>query len=320
MLAWPPALVVAWLIVARRRLSPLAVGAFLVVVFAAVVQLTNVFDMIASRNQGPSGGLLGEAWRGVVHRNLMIDRRWVSPLLLPMVVVWLVGGLRRRYVAVMLASVAPLVLVAAPFFAVTQSSSDAVRYQGALLGLVTGLAVAGVWRLPFAAQSGSVGVTILRTALLATLVLLPPASWRPPADPVTLEHQLVVDAAGRMEPETLVILPKGRFDQGRIIPDFPDFVLPEGSLVVFEGDPRIERHTGRRLAYLGLACISWNESDAADSSALRPECRALQSRAQPWAVRTLRNEDLPRSRDGAIWTFHRLTTGVAFGFFVLEPG
>jgi hypothetical protein len=248
-----------------------------------------------------------------VHRNLMIDPRWVSPLLLPMVVLWLAAGLRRGHVAVMLASAAPLALVAAPFFAVTQSSSDAVRYQGALLGLVTGLAVAGLWRLPLAGRLGA----IVRAALLATLVLLPPASQRPPTDPVAFEHELVVDAVGRMEPGTLVILPKGRFDQGRIIPDFPDFLLPGGSRVVFEGDPRIERQTGRRLAYLGLACISWNDSDAVDLSGLRPECRTLQHGAQPWVVRTLRSEDLPRSRDGAIWTFHRLATGVPFGFFAL---
>src|SRR6185295_9813974 len=143
-------------------------------------------------------------------------------------------------------------------------------------------------------------MTILRAALLATLVLLPPASWRPPTDPVALEHQLVVDAVGRLEPGAVVILPKGRFDEGRIIPDFPDFLLPASSRVLFEGDPRIEAHSGQRLVYLGLACISWNDNDGGDSSEMRPECRALRSRAQPWAVRTLRSEDLPRSRDGAV--------------------
>jgi hypothetical protein len=122
-----------------------------------------------------------------------------------------------------------------------------------------------------------------------------------------------------MDPGTLVILPKGRFDQGRIIPDFPDFLLPENSRVVFEGDPRIEAHAVQRLVYLGLACISWNDSDGAGLSDVRPECRALRNQAQPWAVRTLRSEDLPRSRDGGIWTFHRLATGVPFGFFALEP-
>jgi hypothetical protein len=182
------------------------------------------------------------------------------------------------------------------------------------------LAVAGLWSLPFAAQLGTLAVTILRTALLATLVLLPTASQRPPMDPVALEHQLVAGAVGRMEPGTLVILPEGRFDHGRIIPDFPGFMLPQNSRVVFAGDPRIESHRGPRLVYLGLACISWNDNDGADLSDVRSECRALRRQAQPWMVRTLRSEDLPRWRGDAIWTFHRLATGVPFGFFALERG
>jgi hypothetical protein len=203
MLPWPPALIVAWLIVARRRLSPVALGAFLLLAFAMLVQLTTVFDVIASRNQGPSGGPAGRGLARVVQRNLMLDPQWVSPLLVPMVLLWVMTGLRRRHLALTLASVAPVVMVAAPFFAVTQCSSDAVRYQGALLGLMTSLAVAGLWRLPFAAgrtsvrpdngpvaQIATVGVTILQVALLATLVLVPPASRRPPTDPVAFEHRL----------------------------------------------------------------------------------------------------------------------------------
>jgi hypothetical protein len=283
-----------------------------------LAQLTNVFEMIAGRNQGPSGGLLAEAWRGVVHRNLMLDPSWASPLLLPMVGLWVLSGLRRGQFALMLAPLAPLAVVAAPFFAVTQCSSDAVRYQAALLGWITALAVAAMWRMPLAAWLGTGATSILRLVLLAALVLLP--QRRPPADPVVVEHQLVAEAVGRMASGTLIVLPKGRFDQGRVIPDFPDFMLPVHSRVVFEGDPRIDAHKGPRLAYLGLACISWSTSDGSDPSDLRPECGALRRGARPWAVVTLQSEALPRSRDGAIWTFHRLSTGVPFGFFELERG
>lgn len=315
MLAWPAALAVAWLIVARRRVSVVALAAFLLIALAALAQFAGVFEMIANRNQGPAGGLLAEAWRGVRLRNLLIDPRWVSPALLPFVALWVVGSLRPRHVAMMLASVAALLVAAAPFFAVTQCSSDAVRYQSALLGLLVGLAVAGLWRLPFVAGLGTVGSVIIGAASVAALVLLP--RDQPPTDPVTSEHRLVADAVRRMQPGTLVVLPKGRFDRGRVIPDFPDFLLPASSRVVFEDDASIEAHDGPRLAYLGVACISWTDNDGADLSDLRPECRALRSRSQPWAVLTLKSEDLPRTRDGTVWTFHHLATGVPFGFFAL---
>jgi hypothetical protein len=318
MLAWPPALIMVWLLVARRRTSLAAMSALCLLALAWIVQFTTVSSMLAARNQGSGGGLLGEAWRGVMYRNLILDPHWTSPLLLPMVLLWLVGGLRRERIATMLASVSAFAVLAPPFFAVTQCSSDAVRYQGALLGLVTSLAVAGLWSLPLVARLGAVATNTLRAALLAALVLLPLPSRRPPPDPVAVEHGLVVEAVDRMEPGTLVILPKGRFDQGRIIPDFPDFLLPEKSHMMFEDDPRIATHTGPRFVYLGLACISWNEDDGSPSSDVRPECRALREHAQPWMVRTLRSEDLPRSPEGAIWTFHRLSTGVPFGFFVPE--
>jgi hypothetical protein len=317
MLGWPPALLLAWLIAARRRMSLAALAAFLLLAGAVLIELANVYDVIANRNQGPSGGLLGEAWRGVRQRNLMLDPRWVSPLLLPLVLLWIGGGLRRENRTTMLAATAALAAAAAPFFAVTQSSSDAVRYQGALLGVLTAFAVAGLWRLPMAARLGAAGAGGVRAALLAALLLLPTPAQRPPTDPVAREHQLVVDAARRMEPGTMVILPKGRFADGRVIPDFPDFLLPESSRVVFEGDARIESHRGPRLAYLGLACVSWSAA-AGDLSDLRPECGALRARAEPWEVRLLRSEDLPRSRDGAVWTFHRLGTGVPFGFFEID--
>jgi hypothetical protein len=317
MLAWPPALLVAWLLVARRRVSLFAVGAFLLLGAAMFVQLTNVFDMIASRNEGPSGGLMGEALRGLRNYNLFIDSHWVSPLLPPMFVIWLLNAFRRGRLAITLASVVPLVIVAAPFFAVIQCSSDAVRYQGALLPWITSLAVAGLWSLPVPARLAR-GVNVVRVALLATLVLMPPASRRPPTDPVAAEHHLVADAVGRMQPGTLVVLPKGRFETDKVIPDFPDFMLPENSRVVFEGDPRIDTHVGQRLAYLGLACVSGFDTNGKELSELRPECRRLRDQARPWAVRTLTVDDLPRSPDGEIWTFHQLAVGVPFGFFELE--
>jgi len=320
MLAWPPALLVAWLFVARRdvRLSLSALVALLLVGFAWVVELTNAFPMIASRNQGPGGGLLGESLRGFMERNLLLDPQWVSPVLLPLLLLWVVCSLRRGYVVLMAASVLPLACVAVPFFAVTQCSSDAVRYQGALLGLVTSMAVAGVWALPLVSALGTVGLTTVRTALLASLVVLPLASQRPPMDPVAVEHELVADAVRRMEPGTLVILPKGRFDEARVIPDLPDFLLPRDVHMAFEGDPRIGLHRGPRLVYLGLACISWGDAAGATSSDLRPECRTLRRHTQPWAVHSFRSDELPQSRDGEVWTFHHLSTGVPFGFFAPE--
>jgi hypothetical protein len=103
-----------------------------------------------------------------------------------------------------------------------------------------------------------------------------------------------------------------------VIPDFPDFLLPVGSRVVFEGDQAIETHDGLRLAYLGLACISWSDRNGADFTRLRPECRALRSHSHPWLVRRLPSGDLPQTRDGTIWTFHHLATDIPFGFFALE--
>jgi hypothetical protein len=115
-----------------------------------------------------------------------------------------------------------------------------------------------------------------------------------------------------------VVLPKSRFEQGRVIADFPDFLLPADSRVVMAEDPRAQQGGGRRILYLGLACISWDDDDATVRG-MRPECQALRRQAQPWVVRTLGSEDMPRSRDGAVWTFHRLSLGVPFGFFELEP-
>ena len=317
MLAWPPALFAAWFVVAWGgfRRSRFALSSLLVVAVAWVLQAIGCFDMIASRNGGSGVGLLGSALIGFLHRNLMADPQWVSPVLLPMALLWVAAGRRRERLASVAASVLALLLVATPFFAVVACSSDAVRYQGALLGMVTSIAVAGLWEMPFSTRLGKAGVTLLRSTLLAPLVLLPPASWQPPTDPAAIEHRLVVEAVRRMEPGTLVVLPEGHFD-GQIIPDFPDFLLPKSSYVAFEGDPAIDAHRGPRLIYLGLACISWDgTAGGSDVSDVRPECRALRGNAHPLLVRSLRPEDLPRSRRGEVWTFHRLATGVPFGFF-----
>jgi hypothetical protein len=177
------------------------------------------------------------------------------------------------------------------------------------------MAIAAIWQIPMPAKLGRIGATILRAALLAALVFLPLPSRRPPTDPVAVEHRLVVEAAGRMEPGTLVVVPRERFEGAGVIADFPSFLLPGNSRVALEGDPSIDVHRGPRLNYLGLACVSWDQAEGHDSSTVRPECAALRTNAHPWLVRSLRLEDLPRTRDGEIWTFHRLATGVPFGFF-----
>jgi hypothetical protein len=115
-----------------------------------------------------------------------------------------------------------------------------------------------------------------------------------------------------MQPRTLVVLP--HFVSGAI-QDFPDFLLPEDSSVAFDGDARIAAHRDARLVYLGLACISWESAAEEGPSDMRPECQALRRHARPWFVRSLRLEDIPRSRDGSFWTLHRLATDVPFGFF-----
>jgi hypothetical protein len=319
MLAWLPALLVVWLVVARGdvRCSWTACGAIALILVAWLAQAANCYQMIAERSREQS--LLGSAQHGFLLHDLFVDPSWVSPLLVPMVALWVLGGLRRNRFAVTVASVLALAVVAPPFFAVTACSSDAVRYQGALLGLLIAFAVAGVWRLPSPAWMGRYTTPLLRIALLLALVVLPTASMRQPTDPVTIEHRLVEEGVRRMQPGTLVILPRGRF--AGIIPEFPDFLLPPNSRVTFEGDPDIGAHAGPRLAYLGLACISWPPAepvpdDVLKSHAMRPECGTLRQGATPWLVRSLRPQDIPRQRNGAAWTYHRLETDVPFGFFV----
>jgi hypothetical protein len=274
--------------------------------------------MIAGRNESQS--LLGAAQRGVFGHDLFTDPSWVSPLLLPLVLIWLIGSVRQGRVAITAGALLAAAVVAPPFFAVSACSSDAVRYQGALLGLVTSFAVAGLWHVPFSSWIGNGGSAVVRTALLAALAVLPLSSMRQPEDPMVVEQRLIEEAIRRMQPGTLVILPEGRFAGDEIIPEFPDFLLPEGSRMVFAGDPRIASHAGPELLYLGLACISWERAQSGGGAGeepvdLRPECQALRGDAQPWLVRTLRSDELPRSHDGTVWTFHHLTPGVPFGFF-----
>lgn len=162
----------------------------------------------------------------------------------------------------------------------------------------------------------------LRGAGLLALVALPLPAMQQPPDPAVVEHRLVEDAVERMQPGTLVVVPKGRYLEGRVLTEFPDFLLPSGSTVLTEGDTRIETYPGPRLLYLGLACISWDRAaEEADGppSGMRPECRALLDGAKPWLVRSLRGEEIPRERHGQPWTFHALALDAPFGFFSLEP-
>jgi hypothetical protein len=320
MLAWAPALGAAWLLAAGREIKvhPVAVAAASVLGAAWISELTNAYPMLAERNGGP--GLLAEAWRGVVVRNLLVDPGWVSPLLVPLVVVWMLAALRRRRWALAAATLLPTAMIAVPLFAVMACSSDAVRYQGALLGLLVSLAVAGLWRMPLPAGFGALGPAILRVGALACLAVLPLPSMRQPLDPSAAEHRLVLDAARRMEPGTVVILPDARYGDGRILAEFPDFVLPPGSAVLLQDDARVAEHRGPRLVYLGLACISWDR-DELDAVArehgrpgMRPECRALRDRTRPWMVRALAATDLPRD-DDEVWTFQALSLDEPFGFF-----
>jgi len=197
-----------------------------------------------------------------------------------------------------------------------------VRYQGALLGLAVSLAVAGLWRIPLSAWIGGAGALVLRVGVLASLAALPLPAMQQPIDPSVVEHRLVLDAVRRMKSGMMVILPSGRWENSTILTDFPDFLLPEGSQVVLENDPRLRQHRGPRLLYLGLACISW-DSDRPEArheehpTGMRPECRALRDSASPWIVRSLTAGEIPRDQAESPWTFHVLSLDEPFGFF--EP-
>jgi len=316
MAAWPAALGIAWLLAARRdwRWSRAALFAGLAIAGAWLAEIAGVYGMVAGRNAA-GGGLLAQAGTGVLHHNVLLDRAYASPALLPLALLGAASGLRRGGGPVRAVSAA-LLLVAAPFFAVTICSSDAVRYQSALLGLVTSLAIVGVWNMTAACLGDGVGRGALRAALLAGLVLLPLPAWRAPIEPSVLEHRLVEEAVQRMQPGTLVVLPARGREGGRVRMDFPDFLLPPQAHVAFDGDPAIAAQRGPQLRYLGLACLSWDELDGPpDPSGVRPECSALRGDAAPWLTRTLSARDIPRADGDGPWTFFRMTTGVPFGFF-----
>jgi hypothetical protein len=313
MLAWPAALVAAWLLAAAAnvRWRRAALLALLVVGAAWAAELGTVYEMVVGRNQ-TGGGLLGGARVGILHRDLLTDPRWVSPVVVALALLGALTAVGRRRVGAVLAA---LCIAAAPFFAVIACSSDAVRYQTVLLPLVIALAVAGLWVIPV---PGGIGLAVawpLRVLAVGAMIALPRPAERAPTDPAVIEHALVADAVARMPPNALIVLPRAP-DASLIRHDFPDFLLPPGSAVVFDGDPAIGAHAGPRFDYLGLACVAWMDEPPPGELGLRPECRALRRAAQPWVVRALQAADLPRTPDGEPWTFNRLALGVPFGFFV----
>lgn len=319
MLAWAPALVAAWLLVACRevRFSLAALAALLVLATAWILQFENAYAMLVSRNEGP--GLLALSKLGFYSRNLYLDPAWFSPALPALLALWVIASLRRRALAQMLATLLVTGAVAVPLFAVNSSSSDAVRYQGSLLGLLLAYATTGLWLVPFPRWFGKAGAYALRGLGLIAVVALPVEHQ--PLDPAAVEHQLVEEAVKRIQPGTLIVLPGERFGGGLIIPDFPDFLLPPGSRVVIYPDPQIAQHHGPVLYYLGLACLSWLPDDDLNSPPeegkslwdMRPDCRQLREHSTPWQTRSL--EALPRGGNVDAWTFHRLATGTPFGFF-----
>ncbi|MEO8603081.1 MAG: hypothetical protein ABI629_10950 [bacterium] len=262
---------------------------------------------------------LAGAQLGIFSRDLLTDRRWISPLLLPLMLLAGLGVQRRQQRPPLGALLAAAILGSLPFFVVATCSSDAVRYQGALLGLFISLAVVGLWAIPLPARFGRGAPAALRLAALAALVLLPSTL---PLDPAVVEHRLVEDAVTRIAPGTLIVLPRDPHQPAHVNFDFPDFLLPAQALVVFDGDPALQAHDGPRLYYLGLACLSGEQGDGADAAAaMRPECRALRDASQPWAVTTLHPQDIPHLPYSATpWTFFHLTTDVPFGFFAPDGG
>jgi hypothetical protein len=276
--------------------------------------------MLQQRNAGAS--LLTSARIGLLDRNLFVDPHWVSPALLPLAVAGAAIAARRGAGRAALAVVIATGIGMVPFFAVMACSSDAVRYQGALLGLPTALAGAGLWLLPLDGWIGGAGAALARVAALAAVVLLPTPAQRQPLDPAVLEHQLVTDTLPRLPPDALIVLPGERFGNNTVIVEFPDFLLPPGRRVARAGDAEIAGHRGPLFLYLGLACISFTGDEtggAAAPSRLRPECEAVRGGARPWAVRTLTAADLPRDAQGWPWTFHRLALDQPFGFFAPAP-
>lgn len=315
MLALFPALLVAWWLVAIPAIRCGAAAAMAAACVGAgwLSELAITYPMLAARNAENPIGLVGAAMLGLEQGDLFLDPQWVSSALLPLAAIGVFAGALRYGVRRVAVPTIALVLVAAPFFAVTQCSSDAVRYQGTLLGLVAGLAGVGVWSVTSVQRLGAPLRTILRLALLASLVAWPTASEQPPDDPAVVEHRLVEQAVARMPPAALVVLP--RSDDRRVVHEFPDFLLPPTSRVAIDGDPAIAVHGSPLYFYLGLACISFESGDGTAPADLRQECRALRDGSVSWMTTTIAPDALPRQRDGAPWTYHRLATGVPFGFF-----
>lgn len=319
MLVLFPAMVLAWVLVPRPpiRRSGVVWAAGVYVGITWVSGLLSTYRMVEARNQAHPLGLLGAAEMGLTQRNLFLDPEWVSPLLLPLAVLGGVAGALYYGATRLAVPLAALLLAVVPFFAVIQCSSDAVRYQGTLLGLLTSLAVIGAWAATTPAIIGDVVRTAVRLALIGGLVILPLSGWRPPTDPAVVEHRLVAEAVRQMQTGTLVVLP--RSGPHGLMYDFPDFLLPENSRVVFAGDPAIDAHRGPTVAYLGLSCIAVdNPADAETAQTMREECRRLQMQGEPWVVRTLSADEVPRERNGAPWTYHAIANQVPFGFFTLR--
>jgi hypothetical protein len=278
------------------------------------VQTIDVYGTVSDRN---GLGLLPQALEGAMHSNLLLDAGWTSPALLPLALLGALTGLRDTASR---AVVAALLLVATPLFAVFACSSDAVRYQSVLLGLLISVAVTGIWRVSAALLRGGAMLASLRMALLVALCVLPLPGWRAPLDPSAAEHQLVADAVRHLAPNTLIVLPPPGGEGGRVRIDFPQFLLAPGARAVFAGDPAIEAHRGPQLRYLGLACVSWDRHDRPSvDAAMRPECQRLRDGATPWQTRVLAPDDIPRDSIGAPWTFFQIITGVPFGFFSPPP-
>lgn len=311
-----PAIVVCWCILAvpSVRWSGSAAAAAVFVAAGWLTQFWNTYRMVALRNAENPVGLLGAAQLGLEQRNLFLASHWVSPALWPLAVIGIIAGALRygpRRVAV---PAIALAVMAIPFFAVTQCSSDAVRYQGSLLGIVTCLAVIGVWALTALQLLGDTLRAVVRIALLAPLVLLPTASHQPPPDPAAVEHRLVEKAVAQLEPGTVIVLP--RAGNNGVIHEFPDFMLPEQSRVLFADDPAVATHTGATFYYLGLACVSFDGGSEETPRDLRSECAALRDIGSPWMVTSIAANELPgRLEQDVPWTYHRLATGVPFGFY-----
>lgn len=312
MLSWVPALGAASFFM-QKGTSPrlgVLVPAMSAVLAAWYMQADNTLSMVLDRSSATGSGLLEAARGGLLSHNLFFDPHWVSPFLPPLLLLAVLAGLWREQRSLR-AAVCALAVASPPFFAVTTCSSDAIRYQAPLLGLISGIVTAGLWNISrFAAVRTAI---VCRIAILAGLVAIPLPTRQQPLDPVAVEHGLVTRAFAHMPAHSLIVLPRGRFPH--VIPEFPDFLLPQGISTAAAGDPFIERFEGPVFVYLGLACISFDGPGDTPPAQMRPECQPLRENTTPWAVSSLRADELPYGSDGKPWTFHRLAEEVPFGFF-----